>query len=329
MRQYTKSIRGKLFKYFEQSLGIKKSTKGWWRCNCPHCGGHHTLGIHLEQSRTHCFICESKMTPVELLMKIERFETYTEVRNFLNIQQEFDAYEEFTKSKVLERKEVILPESFKLISKRSKSILGQSAYKYITHEKKRNLDYNYARMAGVGYCDDGKYAGYIIFPFHEKGRLTFFQGRAFIQQGTKMKNPDEEEFGIGKSQIIYNVDALFMFKEVDIVESIINAITLGEQAIAILGKSISSYQFYQILNSPVEKLNIILDPDATDKAIQLALSLCHFKKVRVVILPDEEDVNSIGKKKTLILKRAQSFKNYTELFKMKLDYEASTVHTHN
>lgn len=321
--KYNKTIRGKLFKYFKQRLSMKPSTKGWYRSNCPYCAGNYCFGINLVKNAVKCFKCEERGSLIDALMLMENFTTLNEAKTFLSLQQDYDGYEDQVVVSRYEKKPVNLPESFRLIIN-AEGMLGKAAQHYI---KKRGFNLTKLAMQGVGYCLEGPYAGYIIFPFYLKTRLVFFQGRKFMGGGPKMQNPANEEFGTGKTEIIYNQDALFMYSKINIVESITNALTLGDNTIAILGKSISPYQMKWLMKSPATHYTILLDDDALDKARQLAMQLCAYKKVRLVIMPKKKDVNDLGKKITLKLMKQHKFYGYQghrEFFKL----NPETIYSH-
>ena len=326
MKQYNNSIKGKLFNYFKQRLRIKQSTKGWWRSDCPLCGGKFTFGIHLEQARAHCFKCLESLPPIEVLMVMENMGSLSEAYKYLRIQQEYDYYEANSRIAVKEFKPVKLPDGFKSLAQGDNTIARAARY-YLA---KRGFNIESLILKGVGYCDEGDYFGYIIFPYYQKGELIYYQGRIFMGNGTKMKNPADSEFGIGKSNIIYNCDALYIYNRVYIVESITNALTLGDAAGGINGKKISTNQMSQIIYSPCQMTIIILDPDAYKEAIELGLSLVNYKKVKVVKLSDNTDVNDIGKQQTLRFVKSTKWQEYMDLFRIKINMnEPSTINTYN
>ena len=134
-----------------------------------------------------------------------------------------------------------------------------------------NLSYR-----GIGYCDSGEYFGYIILPYYQQGQLIYYQTRNFLGNGPKFKNPRVEDFGIGKTQLMFNADALALFTKIYLVESVTNSLTIGEKAVGILGKKISDYQFSAILRSPIEEIVIGLDDDALKEAIELAMRFVNY-----------------------------------------------------
>jgi len=284
------------------------------------------MGIHLEHNKAKCFKCEEFKSPIDLLMDLEKFEIISEAFKFLSIQQEYDAYESRSIIKPREYKQVELPLGFNLISMGDHAI-ARAARHYM---KKRGFSIDRLASQGVGYCDEGEYFGYIVFPFYRKGELVYYQGRLFMGVGSKMKNPKDEEFGIGKSQVIFNQDALYIYEKIYAVESITNSLTMGDRGVAMQGKFVSEWQLSQLIMSPCEQLVIILDPDAMDKAIELGLKICNHKDVKVVKLPDSVDVNDLGRKKTLSFVKKTKWQRYMDLYRLKLNLNGTqTEHTHH
>ncbi len=316
MAKLTSNFKGKLHKYFELKLGAFDYRHGWMKSTCPYCGRELKFGINLSQNRTNCFRCGEHPSPIQLVMYLEHLDTYHEVIELLGNDQ-YGGYVFKERSVELrESKIVYLPEDFKLLTF-GNSTLAKSARNYIKH---RGFDPIALSRSGWGYCSKGKYFGYLIIPFHEKGKLVYFNARLFMGNGPKYNNPDVSETGLGKSFILYNKDALYMYKSVFICEGAINAETIGERGIASGGKAISRYQINEIIKSPVERIIILFDPDAKDRAIDLALKLVNFKKVKVVFLPEGEDVNSMGKPATMREVYKVRYQNYQELLKLKHKY---------
>jgi hypothetical protein len=325
MKQYNPKIRGKLFKYFQGRLSLKKSTKGWWRCNCIYCGGNYTFGINLESYRVHCFKCTHQSNPIVLLMDIEGFDTMSQAWEFLNIQQEYDAYDRMvTKEEKIETIPIELPKSFTILMQ-GDNLMAKAARHYM---RKRNFNIKRLSLQGVGYCTEGEYSGYIVFPYYRKGKLVYFQGRRYMGAGPKMKNPMEEIYGVGKSSLIYNEDALFIYNKVYALESITNALTLGDNTIGLSGKSISATQMTKILQSPCENIVIILDPDAMSEAYKMAMQMVSYKNLKVIRLPDNKDVNDIGRKATLEIVKNNGYLKYMDLLRLKNSLNEGSITTH-
>lgn len=302
-----------MHQYFIKKIGAFDYRKGWMKSDCPYCGGEKKFGINLSNNRCNCFKCGEHPSPISLVMYLENTDNFHEVLSILE-SGDYSGYV-FKEEKVelKGKKEFFLPDGFKNISMGT-SLLARSARNYL---KKRGFNIEELARKGWGYCNTGKYLGYIIIPFMEHRQLTYFNARLYMGAGPKYNNPEVDITGLGKSFIIYNADALEIYRTVFICEGAINAETLGENGIATGGKSVSRYQVNRLIKSPVEKFIILIDPDAKDKSLDLAFKLVPFKKVKVVFLPDNEDVNSLGKRRTLEYVRKTTYQTYQELLTIK------------
>lgn len=68
-----------------------------------------------------------------------------------------------------------------------------------------------ARRNHVCYCDDGRYDGYIVFPFIEGDEVVYWQARAayphlLADSKLKKRNPTDKEASLGKSYWLYGYD---------------------------------------------------------------------------------------------------------------------------
>ena len=191
-------------------------------------------------------------------------------------------------------------------------ILGVTEREYLDH---RGFDVEEMIYKGWGYGTSGDYFGYIIIPFYAGGKLIYYNARKFMGAGPKYKNPKIEDFGLGKSLIMYNMDALALYSMIYVMEGAINAETLGDEGIATGGKKISHYQISMIIKSGVDRVVMLLDPDAIEDAVKVGLEMAYHKQIKVVMLPDKKDVNNIGKEKTLELVDQSDWLNYNKLLK--------------
>ena len=310
----TQQFKNQLYNYFVKRLGAYKYRNGWLRVpTCPYCHREQKMGINLNTYRTNCFRCGEHPSPAQMVMDIEGLDTYSELITFLR-NGDFTELT-FTEEKVelSEAKPVYLPEGFKLITQGT-STLANSFRKYVI---KRGFNPNELARHGVGYCTKGEYFGYLIIPFYTEGSLRYWNARLVIGSGPRYNNPPKDITGLGKEFLIYNSDALGLYNQVFICEGAINALTMGENAIATMGKSISRYQINELIKAQAKRYIILLDPDAKDKAIDLALKLVNFKSVKVVYLPEGKDCNDIGRKKTMKLVWDTRYQDYQDLIKLR------------
>lgn len=312
--QFNKKIAYRLNTYFKTRVGMFDYRRGWMKGDCPFCGKNQKFGVNLSSGRTFCFVCEYKRSPFNAMMEIERFSTKTAAMKFLMDFDEREVIEPIYEK--YEEKDAVLPEGYKLILF-GDNFHAKAARSYL---KKRGFDLNELALSGWGFSSRGKYAGHIIMPFYSGGELFYFNARRYMGDGPKHNNPTTEMFGIGKSLIIYNVDALSAYKKVYIVESVMNAATLGDQAVSLGGKSISGYQRSIIIKSDIEEAVIILDSDANAQAVKQACDLAMHKRVKIVFMPEGEDVNDIGKKATMKRVHKHRWLTYNDILKLKLQY---------
>lgn len=309
-----RNVNQKINHYLRNKLGMYEYRRGWLKGDCPYCGAH-KFGVNLNLNRSNCFKCGSHPPPLYLVMDLENITTKAEALVVLGTYEGLEYREEIIKPFELKSK-IELPEGFTNLML-GDSQLAKAARNYV---KKRGFDIFKMAASGWGYGTKGKYMGYLIMPFYLNGRLVYFNARRFFGYGPKFNNPLVEDFGMGKNMLTYNADALYLYKTIWGVESIMNAETIGDNAIAFGGKKISNYQINDILRSPCEKFIIGLDPDAIEDAIKLALRLYGYKKVKLVIPPTGKDINDIGRKKAITISHKNKYLSYQELISLKLTY---------
>lgn len=217
------------------------------------------------------------------------------------------------KIELAESKPVYLPEGFRNISL-GDSQLAKSIRGYV---KKRGFSLEKFSRYGIGYGTSGSTYGYLIIPFYYRGQLRYYNARNVIGKGPRYNNPDKDITGLGKQFIIFNHDALEMYRSVFICEGALNALTIGDRAIATMGKVVSKYQLNELIKAPCQRYIILLDFDAQKYAIELALKLIQYKKVKLVLFEDNRDVNDLGRKAVLKKVYETRYATYQGLIKLK------------
>lgn len=306
-----KERKSQVNEYLQKKLGMYDYRRGWLKGDCPSCG-EHKYGVNISQDRSNCFKCGYNPRPLNLILEVEKMDTLSEVHSLLNNLAGITFTEVEVEAMEL-KKDNVLPEGYVNI-KRGKSLLARSARAWA---KRRGFDVKELSQAGWGYGTDGKYFGYIIMPYYYNNLLVYFNARLYLGNGPKFNNPEVEDFGLGKSFIIYNRDALYIYDKVFIVESVTNSRTIGDNAIGTGGKKLSAYQINEIIKSPCKKVVIGLDRDAIMDAISLAYRLIEYKKVKILIPPIDKDINDIGRKNTMILSSKSKYLNHRTLRELK------------
>lgn len=317
----TKKLKDRLYSYFTNRMGMFDYTRGWMKGDCPACGAENKFGVNLASNRSHCFKCEYADRPLDVVGLVEHLDA-NGTRKYLNGIEGIEYKDPIVIE--YERKAVNLPIGYCNLMD-GDHFLGMLARNYL---RGRGLNVKKLSRRGFGYCSEGPLFGYIVLPYYLNGELIYYSTRRLLSIGPKFDNPKIEDFGIGKSSLIYNIDALNYYSTIYVVESVFNAETIGDNAIALAGKSISPWQLSALIKSPATNFIILLDPDAYAYAITLAMQLTNFKRVKVVLLPETQDVNSWGRDNTLTLVRKTRYQEYKELLKLK-NANSRTQHTHN
>jgi DNA primase len=300
--------------YFIRVHGAFHYKGPWYKLDCPFCRGELKFGINTHKGYSHCFKCEYSKDLNRTVQDIELVEKH-EVNGILLSYMDVKGFSLKTQEKPLSfvPHYQVLPEGYKSLSLKSDSVVGRVIKRYMV--KKRGISDLTLRSAKVGYVDNphDEYYGYVIFPIQDPinhNKIISFQARRVMGNGPKFKNPPVETFG--KSALFYNPIAL-QFPKLYLVESIINVLTIGRNAGCNLGKHLSKSAVSMIKASKCEEVVLGLDPDAIDKAYKLALELSLHKKVKVLKLPEGQDVNDIGLKKTLEIEKNSEYLSYNKL----------------
>ena len=310
----TNHFKSKLYTYFVKRLGAYPYRHGWLKVPvCPYCGREKKMGINLSLFRCNCFRCNAHPSPTQLIMDVEHLDTYSELLKFLD-QGDFNelTFKE-EKYELQESRPVYLPEGFVNIASGS-SQLSKSVQNYV---RNRGFKISDLSRMGVGYVTSGPLFGYLIIPFTYHGKLVYYNARRVMGNGPRYNNPTKDITGLGKEFIIFNRDALEMYRTIYICEGAINAMTMGPQGIATMGKAISQYQLNEMIKSPAERFIILLDNDAAHYAINLGLKLVNFKKVKVILFKDSRDVNDLGKAKVMRLVYETRYQTYQDLIQLR------------
>lgn len=146
------------------------------------------------------------------------------------------------------------------------------AYKYMTEVRKFTDEEieRYSLRVGRTYYDEalgkqeGKWAGRVLFPFFENGKVVYLVARAYAGKEPKYRNSES-----GKDLVVYGIDKVQ--SECILCEGIISAIgaerETGIPAISLLGKTGTKWQLSKIRNH-AQKIWVCLDGDVEDKEVK-------------------------------------------------------------
>lgn len=135
---------------------------------------------------------------------------------------------------------------------------GKMALKYLLN---RGITKHIILKNRIGFCIDGKYKGYIIFPYIENNEIVYFTARSYKNHKIKHLKPK----GSSK-QFVYNYDNIN--ETLFITEGIMDALTLEQQIATCINTAvISNEQIEKILKKPNLK-NIIFIPDNDERGFE-------------------------------------------------------------
>lgn len=296
----------KAYQYFKNHFLLKKSSQNWWAFDDPFDPdgyGKFKMAVQFQYEIVKCWTYDYTVNIVKFVMDYENVD-YHKARELINECEEanidLDLLAEVS-GEQMQQSEAFMPYGFtSLLS--GDGVIGKRARKYLTDRK---FDLEELDSLGFGYCNkhaedkNEDYYGYIIIPFFRKNLLHYYIGRDYIGNYLRYKNPAKTMFGVGKSDLLYNEDALTKFKTVFLTEGWADAATLGPQGIASLGWSLSKDQKSSIINSKIKELIIVPDAGFYKEAIKTAIDFIDLKKVKVVnfdLLSDYgKDANDVAK----------------------------------
>jgi len=292
--------------YFRDSYLLKKSTKGWFSFDCPKCGGDHKAAVHFDYEIVKCWVCaEGNQWIIDFVAFNEGLKQ-REVFEMLNSYKEADIdLRELESNSLSQISDVELPDNYQLITQ-GEGMLGRRAREYLTG---RGFSLKKCERLGLGYVNKSHeefikdFFGYIIIPFKKDGKLYYYIARDYIGNGIKYKNPAVTDFGIGKSELLFNEDAL----NKDVVfatEGWACATTLDDKnhgGTAILGNTLANLQKTKIISSPCSTVVIAGDVGFYKHSIKMGMELMNYKDVYVLNMDKlkayGKDPNDIGKEK--------------------------------
>jgi DNA primase len=204
----------------------------------------------------------------------------------------------------VKKSDLLLPTGYKTILT-GDNLLAKRARTYL---KSRGFDLNYMDRIGVGYCDEShddfkkNFFGYIIIPFKKRGLLSYFIGRDFIGNFPRYKNPETAEFSVGKADVLFNEEAIYLETKIYLTEGWADAATLGRAGISMQGSTPSTIQKNNIIKSDVEQVVVVPDAKFFMNGLQTARDFISYKKVKVLNMDKfleygKKDVNEVGYRK--------------------------------
>jgi len=166
-------------------------------------------------------------------------------------------------------------------------------YEVVQYLKNRNVSYYDVMSYNIYYTDDGIYTRRVIVPIYDNGVLVCFVART-IDSDNKKKYLNASGVKLKKVGILFNIDMAFNFNPIILTEGVFDAIAVGDDAVALLGTSMTHEQINRIVDLHKDVI-VCLDGDARPHTYDYAKSLYdNGVNVRICVLPRNEDPSSLG-----------------------------------
>lgn len=262
--------------------------KGNHQFHCPFCNlsPKEKLSVHEQTEKWRCWVCPAKGRSLYSLLKragasTEKIERLKKVSQFVpSLSVKLDTLTTLQ-----------LPQQFKPLYVPDKhNFYWNKAISYLLNS--RGVAPSDLVKYNIGYCDDGPWKGFIIFPnYDDDGQLNYFTTRSYLPGQPSFKNPTESRREIVGYELQVNWQ-----QPVVVVEGALDAITTGSNASPLYGKLITQGLKYKILECGTPKVFIALDGDALKDSISaLRYFLGVGIEVALVKIPFGLDPNKLGK----------------------------------
>ena len=246
-----------------------------WRCLCPSCQNEkQKFFINTDDGRSNCFHCDFHSSSwVGLIAGTEGLTGKQEIGKWIRDHES----------------ELKSPHRY-ASTHTSRMPMRLNLPAYCVPIEPHDPFYDYLLDRGISpeliteyqmhKCIEGKYQFRIIIPILENEKLVFFFDRT-VDPGEQAKTlgigSKEAYWPIDKSEVLFNLDVatkqVTQGQPLMIAEGIFDALSLGYNCIALLGKSCSEMQMKKILDTGAERVEVCLDDDAIGHATRLAKRL--------------------------------------------------------
>ena len=226
----------------------KKPSKDNISLNCPFCtdSGYsqdtgHNLWVGTKIPAYHCWRCDIHGHVYKLLKLLSISFDDDFLFEDTDYNLEISIYDEL---KRLDNNVTIdLPQEYIALHKDIQSLTGKQALTYLI---KRKINYDKIDKYKLGFCSTGYYGQRIIIPvYDESNNLLFYVARSYFDNvEKKILNPSKEKTGVGKSEIIYNINNNVYKDTVIVNEGPFDA--MSTDGIALFGKMPSDEQIRKI-----------------------------------------------------------------------------------
>lgn len=266
-----------------QSSG-KNVSRGWVELSCPFCDDPSThLGVNLDSSLFHCWICSAKGGPTKLvraLLKCNWEQAKATVKKFTD----WSLVELFDEDLI--PKKLKLPSEFTLLTPNT---IPQLVSEYLTQ---RNFNpEELIRKYQLYYPGPlGTYKLRLVVPILRRNRIVNFVCRDVTgKTTTRYRNCPNEEAEVLLNSLLYGIEEVPDGEPIVLVEGIFDKWRLGYGAVATFGTNVTSEQALILQKKRPSKIFLFGDPDVTQKKYEKIASKLWFAEVESIGIDFEGD----------------------------------------
>lgn len=260
---------------------------------CPSCGKDPKklkLIVRIDNERWHCWVCDIRGGSIRSLLRKFAPQKVSEWNRLYGEKGRSNFLDEHSE----EKEKVEFPEMMPIHDlKRSKDPDAKAIIRYLEQRKITDDEAYRYRLCGAVR---GKARRRVVFPsFDAEGQPNYWTGRAIDKDAhVRYMNPKVE-----RRDIIFNEIDVDWTREVTLVEGPFDMLRAGDNAVALLGSSMSpeSLLFRRLAENSTPVL-LALDEDAKKKSHNIARNLYSFDvRVRLLETDGSKDVGDMSRSK--------------------------------
>lgn len=277
--------------YLSSVQTLTRVSSNEYKTDCPFCSDtRNRFYINSVNDVCHCFNCGYKgnyITVVAEYEGISRGEVSKKLRNHVSIKDTDSLLASVAPAPVVKKTSYIesLYEQFLPL------VPGSPFVKYLAGRGvPLHVAKHYKMREGKLLTKQEDYTNRVILPTFENNKCVYLQGRditgtSFLKIKNPMKTTDQD---VGKSECVFNLDRVKEYAPIIICEGPFDAINVGEQAVAIGGKSISNTQFSKVLQKRPSEVLVLLDPDAVKEAMDLTFRFSGYLPSYIIFIQSKD-----------------------------------------
>lgn len=156
----------------------------------------------------------------------------------------------------------------------------------------RDLSEKVALDLGICVGVEGLYKGRVIIPVWEDNKILSFTARSFDGSDPRYLGPRVGSGWVPRSETVFGLERISEWGELVVVEGVFDAMALwGENAVSILGKSLSPTQLNKIVKKRPRKVTVLLDAGTAKDTMVTLKKLVGFVEdiqIAMILEPDAD-----------------------------------------